>query len=201
MNYNIMEFKILPATPDDAEYISKIVLKAIGDEIKEKMAGNKERIPLVETLFTRLAADSKSQYSYKNALIAFTSEGERAGGVVGYAGKDLRSLRKSFIREANILLGWNLSEDDFTDETSADEYYLDSLMVSDEYRHQGLATKLIELMRYKAVENHLPLGLLVDPDNEEAKKLYHKLGFRKVGHRHFAGVEMEHLQINDTKFI
>jgi len=38
------------------------------------------------------------------------------------------------------------------------------------------------------------LGLLVDKDNPQAKKLYLRLGFVPVGEKTLAGKSMEHLQ-------
>jgi ribosomal protein S18 acetylase RimI-like enzyme len=38
------------------------------------------------------------------------------------------------------------------------------------------------------------LGLLVDKDNPDAKKLYLKLGFEIVGEKTLVGKNMEHLQ-------
>lgn len=190
-----MEFKIVPATPSDAGFIADAVMTAIGRDICLKMAGDVDRLDLLREVFTRLGAMEDSQYSYLNSSIAFDPMGNRAGAVICYDGALLHRLRLAFIRVSNDLLGWNLSEIDFTDETSADEVYLDSLMVRPEYRRRGLGGLLIAEASRKAKEAGKPLGLLVDYDNPDARRLYIAQGFRSVGSRKFAGVDMEHLQI------
>ena len=191
-----MEFKIIPAKRDDAHFIAQTVLGAIGTEHTLHMAGSEERLPLVEELFTELASRDDSQYSYLNTLIAVTPDGKRAGAVISYDGSKLFSLREAFIKEVNRLLGWNLRQEDFTDETSPDEVYLDSLMVLPEYRCQGLGTLLIEEAGKKAREAGKPLGLLVAFDNPSARRLYAGIGFKSMGNRPFAGKDMEHMQLS-----
>lgn len=190
-----MEIHIIPATPDDAPFIARVILEAIGKEHTLEMAGSAERLPLVEQVFTNLAAIDNSQYSYRNTLLAVTPEREYAGAVVSYDGAALHSLRRPFISEANRLLGWELKESDFPDETSPDELYLDSLMVLPEYRRNGIGTKLIEAVRKRGAALGKPVGLLVDFGNPNARRLYTALDFQSVGQRPFAGKNMEHLQL------
>ncbi len=191
-----MKYEIVPATPDDADFIADVVLGAIGSEHTLHMAGSPDRLPLVKELFSRLAARDDSQYSYKNTLVAITPDGERAGAVVSYDGEKLYGLRQAFIDEANRIMGWNLTQKVFTDETSPDEVYLDSLMVTPENRNSGLGSQLIHAAREKAREIGKPLGLLVAFNNPNARKLYDKLGFREAGIRPFAGVDMQHMVLN-----
>lgn len=190
-----MEIEIIPARKADAPFIARTVLDAIGKEHTLEMAGSADRLYLVEEVFTNLAAMDNSQYSYRNTLIALTPEGEYAGAVVSYDGADLRRLRRAFISEANRLLGWGLKEADFTDETSPDELYLDSLMVLPAYRKHGIGTRLIEAVRRRADAIGKPVGLLVAPDNPKAARLYARLGFQRQGIRPFAGKPMHHLQL------
>lgn len=191
-----MEFNIRPASPADADYLAEVILGAIGDEHILHMAGTTDRISLVKEVFKRLAEREDSQYSFRNSIIALDKNGKYAGAVISYDGERLKSLRKAFIEEANSLLGWNLEEKMFTDETSPDEYYLDSLMVSPDYRHQGLGSRLIMEAHNKALEIGKPLGLLVDFNNPNAKRLYQNIGFKSSGIRPFAGKDMEHLLLN-----
>ncbi|MDE5740534.1 MAG: GNAT family N-acetyltransferase [Bacteroidaceae bacterium] len=189
-----MEIKVIQATPEDAPFIAKAVLTAIGDDHVLQMAESKEKISLLEDLFTHLAAMGNSQYSFRNALIAVTVDGKRIGAVVSYDGARLHQLRQAFVNEGNRILGWNLSNDDLADETSPDEVYLDSLMVLPEYQGNGFGSILIDEAIQKARKVGKPLGLLVDYNNPSARKLYIRLGFKSVGSRPFAGKDMEHLQ-------
>lgn len=190
-----MEFRILPAVREDAAFIAQAILGALGDELVYQMAGSKERLPLVEEVFINLARMEKSQYSYKNTLIAFNEREEPIGAVVSYDGADLYELREAFIKEANRVLGWRLKQSDFSDETTSDEIYLDSLMVVPACRRNGLGTKLIKEVGRKAQTYGKPLGLLVDPENANAIRLYSSLGFVNKDMREFAGKEMNHMQI------
>ena len=190
-----MEFEMRQAGKEDAPFIAQTVMTAIGPELILSMAGSAERVPLIEEVFTNLAAMEDSQYSYRNTIVALAPDGTRAGAVVCYDGARLYDLREAFVREANRLLGWGATQADFADETSADEVYLDSLMVAPEYRRLGLGTRLIREAAGKAAEIGKPLGLLVDFDNPGARRVYVAAGFRKVGTRPFAGREMEHMQI------
>lgn len=186
-------YKIVPASKTDAPYIARAIMEAVGEEIINDFAGTPERVPLVHQLFTRLAEAEDSQYSYLNTLVAKAADGSTAGVIVAYDGADLRRLRLAFYREAENVLGIRF-EEDLPDETSPDEVYLDSLAVFPEHRGMGLATKLIEAAENKYKSRGKPLGLLVDPANERAYKLYRRLGFEKVGIRPFADTMMDHLQ-------
>jgi ribosomal protein S18 acetylase RimI-like enzyme len=63
----------------------------------------------------------------------------------------------------------------------------------------GLGTKMLEfLINLYVSKEGKALGLLVNQDNLQAKKLYDRLGFKKVEARVFAGKQMLHLQINNT---
>ncbi len=191
-----MDYKITEATRADAPFIAQAVMTAIGYELQLEMAETPDRLPLLSELFTRLAASESSQYSYRNTLIAVTPDGRRIGAVVSYDGSRLHALRHAFVAEANNLLGWNLEEADMDDETSADEFYLDSLMVLPEFRRSGVGAALIEAVAGRAHNAGKPLGLLVDFENERARRLYESLQFRPAGERRFAGRLMAHMMRN-----
>ncbi len=190
-----MDFKIIPAVKENASDIAAAIIAAVGPEITLGFAGAEARIPLVTKTFTLLAESENSQYSYKNSLVAVSPEREVAGVIVSYDGARLHSLRKEFISVANRILGKNFNDADFEDETSPDEVYLDSLCVFPKFRRNGIASRLI----FAACKSHIglgkPFGLLVDPDNPDAHKLYERLGFREVGMRPFAGVMMHRMQL------
>lgn len=188
-----MELKITPASREDAGFIADVVLGAIGSEHTLHMAGSEERLPLVYALFRQLAEREDSQYSWRNTLIARNTDGSPVGAVISYDGALLRQLRRAFIEDANRILGWNLKDENFTDETSPDEIYLDSIMVKPELRGMGIGSQLIDAVNDKARHAGKPLGLLVDFNNPDARRLYTSLGFISVGIRPFAGKDMEHM--------
>lgn len=191
------EIEIREAVPADASKIAEAIMEAVGREITLDFAGGPERLPLVKEVFTELAQMPDSQYSYRNTLIAETSEGEVAGVAIAYDGALLHQLREKFAEAANRILGMNLVADEMADETSDDEIYLDTLCVFEPWRRKGIASRLIDASSRKHLNTGKPLGLLVDKDNSRARSLYIKNGFRYVDDRPFAGVMMDHMQILD----
>ena len=149
----------------------------------------------VEDLFCALAARDDSQYSYRNALVAEEETGKPLGAVVGYDGARLDELRRVFIEEAGKRLGVPFNPVEMGDETSADEFYLDSLAVFPGSRGKGVGGKLLLALAERAHAAGKPAGLLCDKENVRAEALYTRLGFRYVGDRPFAGMLMRHLQL------
>lgn len=187
---------IRPGRGDDAPFIGKTITEAMGHELCVGLAEGEENLPNVLKLFTDLAATETTQYSYKNTLIAVDKEDKRIGAIIGYDGAGLREMRKDFIAKANELLGWNVTVEEaenWEPETNSKEIYLDSLYVLPEYRNQGIASSLIKaaMERYKDISK--PFGLLVEPHNTKAHKLYKELGFKEDGVNNFCGEQMLHL--------
>lgn len=183
---------------EDAEFLATVVMEAIGRELSINLAGGEERLTLVKRLFARLAAESDSQYSYRNALVATTDDGETpVGGIIAYDGADLRRRRRAFFRAANDILGWFVSEeeaDDWEDEADSGEIYIDSLYVAPEYRNMGVASELLKGLENKFASADKPLGLLVEPENLRALQTYRHWGFHQAGISNFFRTPMLHLQ-------
>ena len=192
MEYN--NILIRTGRPNDAGKIAEAIFEAVGEEATSNFAGTPERLPLVKRLFTELAVRDDSQYSYRNALVAETADGEVVGVAISYDGADLHTLRERFFEKADEILGLRMSADNVDDETVPDEIYLDTLCVFEPYRQRGIASRLIKA----TVERHRgtgkPVGLLVDKNNIKAQKLYEKNGFREVGETPFFGILMNHMQ-------
>lgn len=189
---NIREGKI-----EDAEFLARVVTEALGPELCVELAGGEARLPLVNELFARLAADPVSQYSYTNALVAIDGEGSRAGAIIVYDGARLHRLRRAFARAANEILGWDVTEEDsedWDDEASPDEIYIDSLYVVPEFRKRGVATALLNAVKKKFSGEPKPLGLLVEPENRRALQTYLHWSFRQVGISNFFKTPMIHMQ-------
>lgn len=188
-----MEISIIDALPSDAPLIAEGVMAAVGDEICKEFAGENKTLADVKHLFTELAMREDSQYSWQNTRIAIDSDGNKLGICVAYPGSKLYELRKQFIDKANDILDKNIKEVDLPDETDGEEFYLDSLMVLPGYRGMGIGKKLIKDAYKRATLQGLPLGLLVEPENRSARRLYDSLGMKEVGMRPFAGTMMHHL--------
>ncbi|MDE6342790.1 MAG: GNAT family N-acetyltransferase, partial [Muribaculaceae bacterium] len=187
-----MKVTIREGKKEDAAFIAQGIMDAIGEEICREIGRNSDN-PLLSAkeLFTRTAAEECSQYSYRNALIAEDESGMPAGVAVSYDGSALHLLREAFVKIYNEMYDANLREEEFDDETSPDEIYLDTLAVKPEYRGRGLGSQLIAAVEARHAGSGKPLGLLVDYDNRQARHLYEKIGFGSKGARCFCGVEME----------
>lgn len=172
---------IRAAQKKDALQVARIVCMAIGkDETHELFP-----------MFLELAAMECSPYSYCNALIAEV-EGVFAGAIVGYDGARLYELREPLYLLAEKYLGKKL---ELEEETTAGEYYLDSLAVLPEFRKLGIARKLLEEFINNALANgHKTVGLLVDYENPSAERLYSSFGFERINPATFLGHKMWHLQ-------
>lgn len=186
-----MTISITDARRGDARKIAQAVMMAVGDEICRDFAGESHTLADVENLFTELAGMDDSQYSYRNTLVALTESGEVAGVCVGYDGARLHTLRERFFEAARRILGRDMNG--MADETSADEYYLDTLAVWPQFRGQGLGGKLLLAQAARAHSTGKPAALLVDKTNPKAEALYRKLGFEPAGERPFADVMMNHM--------
>ncbi len=82
------------------------------------------------------------------------------------------------------------------DETQAGEFYIDSFGVSPNQQGKGIGSKMLQfLISEYVIKNRQTIGLLVEENNPNAKKLYLKLGFESVGHKMLVGQKMEHLQV------
>lgn len=188
---------IREARREDAAFLAEVVMEAIGRELSVELAGSPDRLPIVKELFAALGADPYSQYSYRNAFVAESDAGQRLGGIIAYDGARLHELRKSFVREANRLLGWNVTEkeeEEWGDEADKDEIYIDSLYVIPEARKQSIASSLLEAIQSRFKDFGKPLGLLVDPDNTNALATYRHWGFKEAGISNFFFTPMLHLQ-------
>ena len=181
---------------EDAPFIGKTITEAMGHELCIGLAEGEENLHKVLKLFRDLAATDTAQYSYKNTLVAVDKDGKSIGAIISYDGAGLREMRKDFIAKANELLDWNVTAeeaDNWEPETNSKEIYLDSLFVIPEHRNRGIASSLIKaaIDKYRTIGK--PFGLLVEPHNTKAHKLYKDLGFKEDGVNRFCGEPMIHL--------
>ncbi|MCH5347031.1 MAG: GNAT family N-acetyltransferase [Muribaculaceae bacterium] len=192
-----MEYEIVAARKEDAAFLARTVMEAVGEELCVNLAGGVENLPKVKALFRRVAEADDSQYSYRNALIAKTPGGEPIGAIIFYDGALLHPLRRTFFSAANEILGWAVSADEveaWDDETGPDQVYLDSLFVEPKYRGRGVATALFKRVFETQKRVGKPFGLLVEPGNTNAMRLYERLGFKQQGVSNFFNAPMLKMQ-------
>ena len=69
----------------------------------------------------------------------------------------------------------------FIVEVQTDHLWLDEIQIDPRYQHQGIGTEVIGQLIARAHLCHLPLRLRVLHANQDAYRLYQKLGFSQIG--------------------
>jgi ribosomal protein S18 acetylase RimI-like enzyme len=181
---------IRKATLNDSQAIASCLLVAMED-IVYKFIGesNAEKAKAFMLFFVK---NVNNQYSYQNCWVA-EDNNKVIGAVNVYNGASLSELRQPVIDYLRNKFGKELKVEN---ETQPGEFYIDTIGVHPNEQGRGIGTKLLQFVVDDFVTNRAhTLGLLVDDENPDAKRLYLKMGFKSVGKRLFLGKNMEHLQI------
>lgn len=186
--------QIRKANQNDAGAIAPCILLAM-EEIAYGFIGERSYEKAID-FFVMMTGKEANQYSYKNCWVV-EEEGVVIAAALVYDGAKLEALRKPVAEE--IFRMFKITPDP-GDETQAGEYYIDCIAVSPKHQGKGIGSMLLNFLIDEYVKNSKqPLGLLVDKDNPQAKKLYLKSGFEVVDEKVFAGKQMEHLQFTYGK--
>lgn len=172
-----MKISIRQAEAKDASKVAPLIVQAMEDLAFDYVNGTEEAdaLPLFEFLFT----ETENQYSHDNTLV-FEEEGEILGSITGYDGDKLKEYRDKLL--AIIQKDYKVSNLYLEDETQGGEFYLDTLSVSPKAQGKGVGSRLLRSMIQKAKEEGYPqVGLLVDIENPNAKRLYERIGFKVSG--------------------
>jgi len=182
---------IREATMADSERIASYLFLVMEDFFYLFM-GIKDAVAVKKLLY-RFVKSEENQYSYQNCLVV-EIDGKVIAALNYYDGANLIPLREPVLQyiKANFNSGFNPEN-----ETQAGEYYIDSIGVDPDWQGQGIGTKLLKFVIEKqVVQNGQTMGLLVEYEKTDAKRLYLKLGFKPVGKKILVGKQLEHLQIN-----
>ncbi len=182
---------IRQAKQEDYSQVAPLIVQAMEDLacafVNSKNVKN--AYPLFEHFFQLPA----NQYSYKHTLV-FESEGIIAGSVTAYDGGLLPLYRRPFMEY--IEKYYDVRNLTIENETMPGELYIDTISVSPKFQGQGIGKKLLQAAENIARKQGLEkIGLLVDYNNPDAKRLYLALGYKSVGKRQLADGIYEHLQL------
>lgn len=181
---------IRPATPTDSQPLAILILQAM-EEIVYQFIGQHNYAAAMQ-LLQHFTGSDQNQYSYQHCWVA-EAEGEIVAAINIYNGADLVRLREPVIQYIRAHFNAHFNPEH---ETQAGEYYIDTLAVLPQWQTQGIGTRLMEFVIEKYMgEQRQTLGLIVEEDNRDAKKLYLRLGFKPVGTKTLAGKQLEHLQL------
>jgi ribosomal protein S18 acetylase RimI-like enzyme len=184
---------IRQATREDAGQAAPLFIPAMG-HIAGLLAGSdhyEDAIPLLEQLFRQ----DDNQYSYSNTLV-YQEGTQIIGFAVGYDGALLHKLRKPVLDEVHK------KQPDFApdDETEAGEFYLDCVSVDEHSQGKGIGKKLIMAFCDRAKSlGYDRVGLIVDLENPDARKIYEKLGFETLREKKFLGHKYFHMVRTNSK--
>lgn len=182
------------ATKQDASSVAKLMMLAM-DKIVFDFIGEKNDEK--GTLFLEnLIQQENNQYSYQNTIVV-EYDNQIAGCTTFYDGGKLEELRKPVL---DILKSSYNQVINPQDETQAGEIYIDTIAVSPDFQGKGIGSKILDyLIEEIAIKQNNVLGLLVDFDNSNAKKLYERKGFKVVGEKMLMNENHEHMQYHPQK--
>jgi ribosomal protein S18 acetylase RimI-like enzyme len=177
----------------DSELIATYLMLAM-DSIIYKFIG-KEDYDEARKFILYFIEQENNQYSYQNCLVA-ENENTIVAAINYYDGSAFVHLREPILNGVRASFNKNFNPEN---ETEPGEYYIDALGVDPKMQGKGIGAKLLQFLIDKyVIDENKTLGLLVDEENPQAKKLYIKLGFKSVGKKTLVGQKMEHLQIKPT---
>ncbi len=187
--------QIRKAKVEDSKIIAELMMLAMSDFVYRFIGENSNE---KATLFLAYLISKKAnQYSYENCWVVETNDQVIAAANI-YDGARLTELRAPVAEIIKERFNINFKPQD---ETQEGEFYIDCVAVNPNQQGKGIGSKLFEFLIEEFVhKRNETLGLLVDKDNPNAKRLYLKLGFKIVGEKTLTTKSLEHLQINsDTR--
>ena len=185
---------IRQASVNDAEAIASCLLLAMDTIMYQFIGEENER--KAEAFLAYFANKENNQYSYQNCWVAEKENIIIAAANI-YDGATLEELRLPVLQYLKKEFGNDINPED---ETEAGEFYIDSIGVQTDERGKGVGSQMLQfLVDEYAVRRGKNLGLLVEEANASAKRLYIRLGFKRVGEKIFMGKKMEHLQLKGKR--
>lgn len=180
---------IRKATPDDSTQIAPLVYAAI-HEIAYSLTGTSDQQQVLERLSMWIGQPG-NRLSYENVWVA-ENETVMAGILIAYHGERASQLDepiKAWLRTQG-------QPDTLDVETSGDVLYIDSVAVDSSFGGRGIGTKLIQQAIDHARETGIPqVTLNVVQTNPAARRLYERLGFKKVKEIDISGGRFDYMAL------
>lgn len=167
-----MTIIIRQAQIPDASSIAPLIYDAIGD-IANNLTGEQELVKILASL-QQFVTETTNRHSYLNTFVAVQDD-VILGIVVLYDGKQGDELDRQL--EAQLATkGIHVSLDV---EAHDDEYYIDTICVSEKARGMGIGTKLLQFAAQQGKElGYEKLSLNVELEKTDARRLYERMGYK-----------------------
>lgn len=164
----------------------KVVLADMEHPVLEKYEWSKLKLVLVE-----IGSEPDNKLGYPQLIVK-----EIDGEVAGYLGSYNDDFEDNKEAVQAILAKHGMEELDlFDDEAFENEWYLDCIVTKSTHRKKGVGRALLEAVYERAAEKGYDVvGLNCDQDNEYARAIYEKQGFKKVGEINIVGHMYDHMQ-------
>ncbi|OPA76667.1 GNAT family N-acetyltransferase [Paenibacillus selenitireducens] len=180
---------IRAAQPQDFEQVVPLIHDAIGS-IANTLAGttdSQEALQVVGEFFQQPG----NRLSYENTIV-YEIDGQVVGFLLAYHGSQSDALDQPFIER--IIAKTGNKDVTLAKEARDDEYYLDSVAVSNTHQGQGIGKKLMRAFEEAGrAKKYAKLSLLVDFENENAHRLYVKMGYHEDGELMVSGYHFRHM--------
>jgi len=165
---------ITQAKKDNISNFSYLIFNAIKD-VANILTGEDEKDKILQTLDKYICMDI-NRLSYNNIWI-YEIQNQVVGLILSYDSNRVKELDSPILEH---LSSKNIFLDAFDKECFADEFYIDTLSVLEDFQGRGIAKELFSFIEKHAKElAYKKLSLLVDFDNTKALRLYEKIGFKK----------------------
>ncbi|MGM1048326.1 Acetyltransferase (GNAT) family protein [Paenibacillus uliginis N3/975] len=164
---------IRPAVKEDAVAAARLLYDALHD-VAHQLTGQESEEDAV-TILEQFLKDEEGRLSYHQSLVSEV-EGKTAGIIVTYAGDEAERLDRPIVERLRKLKNDpSISLDKEADE---DEFYIDTLSVSPQFKGQGIGSALMHAAEERAKERgYNKIALAVVTDNKRAYSLYLRSGY------------------------
>ena len=165
--------EIRKAKIQDADKVIPLLLEALGStapafcgtEIPEE----------IEDIYRQYFCEEEGRFSYHQFFVVLKS-GEICGMIAGHETNQLDQLNQRVYEE---LQKRGKGDFELIKESMDGDYYIEVLTVAEAYRSQGIGKKIIAFFENEARRRKCSqISLVVLEENEEARKLYEKLGYK-----------------------
>ena len=154
--------------------ISTLILDAIHN-IANTLTGEDEKPKILETLDKYISMDI-NRLSYNNIWI-YEIEKRIVGLIIAYNSNDVKKLDAPILEH---LSSKNIFINSFDKECFENEFYIDTVSVSEEFQRKGIAKEFFAFIEKEAKNvGFEKVSLLVDFKNPKALALYKKIGFKR----------------------